>query len=58
MHNEGNYKQGEKITPKMGENNSKQSNWWRINLQNIRTAHAAQYQQNEQPNPKVGKRPK
>ena len=58
LHNKGNYKQDEKITPRAGENDSKQSNWWRINLQNIQTAHAAQYQKNEQPNPKVGKRPK
>ena len=41
----------------MGENNSKQNNWQRINLQNIQAAHAAQYQKNEQPNQKVGRRP-
>ena len=39
----------------MGENNSKQNNSQRINLQNIQ---AAQYQKNEQPNQKVGKRTK
>ena len=30
----------------------------RINLQNIQAAHAAQYQKNEQPDQKVGKKPK
>ena len=30
----------------MGENICKWSNWQRINLQNIQTAHAAQYQKN------------
>ena len=32
MHNEGNYKQGEKTAFRMGENNSKWNNWQRINL--------------------------
>ena len=32
LHNEGNYKQGEKTAFRMGENNSKQSNGQRINL--------------------------
>ena len=27
----------------------KQSNWQKINLQNIQAAHAAQYQKNKQP---------
>ena len=27
-------------------------------LQNIQAAHAAQYQKNKQPNPKIGRRPK
>ena len=35
MNNEGNYKQGEETAFKMGENNSKWSNWQRINLKNI-----------------------
>ena len=39
----------------MGENNSKQHKWQKINLQNIQVAHAVQYQKNEQPNQKVGK---
>ena len=42
----------------MGENNSKQHKWQKINLQNIQVAHAVQYQKNEQPNQKVGKRTK
>ena len=46
MHSEGNCKQGEKEALRMGENNSKQNNWQRINLQNIQAAHAAQYQKN------------
>ena len=56
MHNEGNYKQGEKVAFRMGENNSKLNNWQRINLQNTQAAHAAQYQENKQPNQKVGQR--
>ena len=35
-----NYKQDEKTTLRMGENNCKQSNWQKINLQN----HASQKQ--------------
>ena len=31
----------------MGENICKWSNWQGINLQNIQTAHAAQYQENQ-----------
>ena len=42
----------------MGENICKQSNGQRINLQNIQTAHVAQYQKNKQPNHKMGRRPK
>ena len=32
MHSKGNYKQGEKTTLGMGENNSKWNNWQRINF--------------------------
>ena len=46
MHNQGKYKQCEKTAFRMGENNSKQNNWQRINLQNIQAAHTAQYQKN------------
>ena len=38
MHNEGNYKQGEKIAFRMEVKNSEQSNQRGINLQNIQTA--------------------
>ena len=34
MHNKENYKQGEKASFRMGENNGKWSNWERLNLQN------------------------
>ena len=46
MHSKGNYKQGEKTTPRMGGNNSKWNNWQRINFQNIQAAHATQCQKN------------
>ena len=39
-HNEGNYEQGEKTALRMGENNSKWSNWQRTNLKNIQAAEA------------------
>ena len=42
----------------MGENICKQCNQQGINLQNIQTAHAAQYQKNKQPNQKMGRRSK
>ena len=58
MHNEGNFKQGEKTAVRMRENNSKQSNRQRINLKNIQAAHAAQYKKNKQPNQKMGQRTK
>ena len=47
MHSKGNYKQGEKTTLRMGENNSKWNNWQRINFQNIQAAHTTQYQRNK-----------
>ena len=52
MHNEGNYKQGEKTAFRLGENNSKQSNRQRINLKNIQATPATQFQKNKQPNEK------
>ena len=42
----------------MGENIYKQSDRQGINLQNIQTAHAAQYPKNKPPNQKMGRRPK
>ena len=38
----------------MGENICKWCNWQRINLKNIQVAHAAQCQNNKQPNLKMG----
>ena len=54
----GNYKQGEKTTLRMVENNSKQNNLQTINFQNIQAAHTIQYQKNKQSNEKVSKRTK
>ena len=42
----------------MGENIYKQCNWEGISLQNLQTAHVAQYQKNQQCNQKLGRRPK
>ena len=58
LHSKGNYKQGEKTTLRMGENNCKWNSWQRINLQNIQAAHTAQYQGDKQPNQKLVRRPK
>ena len=56
LHSKGNHKQDEKTTLRMGENICKGSNQQVINLQNIQTAHAAQYQKNKQPSQKMGGR--
>ena len=53
MHSKGNYKQSEKTTLTIGENNSKQNNWQMINFQNIQGAHTNQYQKNKLLNQKV-----
>ena len=45
-----------KDIPQKGENNSKWNNWHKINFQNIQAAHTTQYQENKQPNQKVGKK--
>ena len=58
MHSKGNYKQGENITLRMEENNSKWNNGQTINFQNIKAAHTTQYEKTNQPNQKVGKRAK
>ena len=52
MHSKGNHKLNEK-THRMGENICKWSNWQGVNLQNIQTAHAAQYQKTENPMKKM-----
>ena len=44
-----------KRQPSEGEKISKQSNWQRINLKNIQTSSAAQFQKNKWPNQKMGK---
>ena len=58
LHSKGNHKQDQKTTLRMEENICKWSNWQRTNHQNLQAAHAAQYQKNKQPNPKIGRRPK
>ena len=42
----------------MGEDNSKWSDWQRINLKNIQATPAAQFQKNKRPNQKMGQRTK
>ena len=54
LHSKGNQKQDENTTLRMGENICKWNNGQRINLQNIQTAHGAQYQKNKQFNLKNG----
>ena len=58
LHSERNYKQGEKIAFRMGENNNKWSNWQRINLKNTQAAPEAQCEKNKQTNHKMGQRTK
>ena len=58
LHRKGSHQQNWKTTYRKGENICKWSNWQRINLQNIWTAHVAQYQKNKQPNQKMGGGPK
>ena len=58
LHNEENYKQGEKTAFRMGENNCKWSNRQRINLKNIQAVPIAQFQKNKWPNQKMGQRSK
>ena len=43
MHSKGNYRQGEKTTLIMAENNNKWNKWQKINFQNIQAAHTTQY---------------
>ena len=56
LHNKGNYKQGEKTAFRMGENNSKWSNWQTTILKNIQATYVAQFQKNKWPNQKIGQR--
>ena len=55
MHIKGNLEQNKKTTHRMGENTCKWFDQQGINLQNLLTAHAVQYQnKNKQPNQKWG----
>ena len=47
LQNKGDYKQGEKTSLRLGENNSKWSNRQRINLKSIQANPAAQFQKNK-----------
>ena len=58
LHNKGNYKQGEKIAFRIGENNSKWSKWQSTNLKNIQATPTVQFQKNKWPNQKMGQRTK
>ena len=58
LHSKGNQKQNEKTTHRMGENICKQGNRQGISLQNLQTAHAAQYQKKKKKNQRMGRRPK
>ena len=51
-----NYKQSEMTAFRMGENNSKWSNWQTTNLENIQATPTAQLQKNKWPNQKMGQR--
>ena len=53
LHSKGNYKQGEKTSLIMGENNSKWNKWQRINFQNIQAAHTTQCQNKQKTQPKT-----
>ena len=57
LHSKGNHKQNEKTTHRMGEDICKPGDRQGISLQNLQTAHTAQYQ-SKQPNQKMGRRPK
>ena len=57
MHNEGNYKQGEKTAFRMGEIIANKATD-KDNLKNIQATPAAQFQKNKRPNQKMGQRTK
>ena len=58
LHSKGNHKQNEKTAYGLRENICKQWDWQGINFQNIQIAHTTQNQENQQPNQKLGRRPK
>ena len=55
MHSKGNHKQNEKTIYRMGENICKLCNQQGINLQNIQTAHIAQYKKQKTKNNPIKK---
>ena len=57
MHSKGNYKQGEKKTLRMGENNTNETTDKGLISKIYKQLIQQQYQKNK-PNQKVGKRPK
>ena len=57
LHSNGNHKEDEKASLRMGENICKQSNRQKTNLQNTQTAYGAQYKK-KNPNQKMDGRPK
>ena len=58
MHSAGNYKQGEKTTVRMGEDNSKQGKWDKGLISKIHKQLIQFSMRKKQPNQKVGRRPK
>ena len=54
LHSKGKHQQNENVTYRMGENICKLCNQQGINLQNIQTAHAAQYQKKQTTQSKNG----
>ena len=48
LHSKGNHQQNKKLTYGMGEKINKQCDQEWVNIQNIQTAHATQYQKNKQ----------
>ena len=51
-------KERPKDNPQIGRKYLQIKQLTKINLQNLQAAHAAQYQKNKQPNPKMSRRPK
>ena len=58
MHNEGNYKKGEKTAFRMEEIIANKATNKELIWKNIQAAPVAQFQKNKQPNQKMGQRAK
>ena len=58
LHSKGDHKQNEKTPYRMGKNICKFCDQQELNFQNTQTAHATQYQNNQWPNQKMGRRAK